>query len=242
MRANLDAVRATIAAAAARCGRSPGAVRLVAVTKYVSPDVIRALLAAGVTDLGENRVQQLVARAAELALPAAGDPVGPPPRPRWHMIGHLQRNKVRALLPYCRVVHSLDSARLARELEAQAAQLGVLVEAFVEVNVVGEAQKTGARPEQLPELFEALRTCERVKAVGLMTMAPRADDPEQSRPAFRGLRELLGELRDSGALPADCIGLSMGMSQDYVVAVEEGATVVRVGSALYEGVPGQGPA
>ncbi|MGE0478949.1 MAG: YggS family pyridoxal phosphate-dependent enzyme [Phycisphaerae bacterium] len=242
LRENLAAVRAAIAAAAARRGCRPETVKLVAVTKYVSSAIIRELLAEGVADVGENRVQQLVARAAELAAPATTGPAVPRPAPRWHMIGHLQRNKVRALLPHCRVVHSLDSARLARELEAEASRLGVAVEAFVEVNVVGEAQKTGARPEQLPELLDALRSCARVKAVGLMTMAPLAGDPEQSRPVFRELRERLRRLRESGALPADCTELSMGMSQDYVIAVEEGATVVRVGAALYEGVADPSPA
>lgn len=247
LRENVARVRAALAAACDRGGRPPGAVRLVAVTKYVGVEVIRELRAAGVTDIGESYVQQLVERAEELGGSAAtGDvgwasPTNPPDAPRWHMIGHLQRNKVKTLLPHARILHSLDSARLAAAVQAQADELDVQVDAFLEVNVAGEASKQGIAPADAPGLVEAVRAFPRLRLRGLMTMAPYDPDPERSRPCFRRLRELLERLRGAGAVGPECVHLSMGMSQDYVVAAEEGATFVRVGSALFEGLPSTDP-
>lgn len=237
LRRNLDAVRQRIAAAAARAGRAADDVRLVVVTKYVDVEVIRALLAAGVRDLGENRAQQLAARAAALgaactrldAAAAAGD------RPRWHMIGHLQRNKVKLVLESARIVHSVDSARLADELERQAVARDAEVDVFMEVNVSGEASKEGAAPADAPPLAARIASTSRLRLVGLMTMAP-LDAPAAARPVFAALRALRDDLRRRGEAPPTCTHLSMGMSNDYEIAVEEGATVVRVGSAVYTGL------
>lgn len=244
---NLARVRDRIAAAAARRGRDPAGVRLVAVTKYVSLDVIEPLIAAGVNDLGENRVQQLVARATaapgRLDSPFDGPGGGgatSTPGFRWHMIGHLQRNKVRALLRICRVVHALDSARLADELQSAAAAAAAAVDVFVEVNVAGEAQKGGVNPQTLAELLRHVHGCPALRLRGLMAMAPLNPDAEAARPHFARLAALLREHRTRGDLPDDAVHLSMGMSQDFEVAVEEGATVVRVGSALYEGIAADG--
>lgn len=246
LRANTARVRERIAAACARAGRSPDDVTLVAVTKYAPLAAAASLPALGVADLGENRVQQLVERAAA----APGEPAGWPgqcspepaeaaagaPPPRWHMIGHLQRNKVRALLAASRIIHSLDSPRLAAALHEEAARIEAVVDAFVEVNVAGEASKGGAAPADLDALFDALRPLHRVRLRGLMTMAPLSAEGEAARPFFAALRAQLERLRRTGRAPAACVHLSMGMSQDYSVAVEEGATVIRVGSALFEGL------
>lgn len=246
---NLARIREAIADAARRTGRAPNEVRLVGVTKYVPIPVIAELLAAGVHDLGENRVQQLTARAAVLgrSLDSAFSPLrdadsataaaSPPAPPRWHMIGHLQRNKVRALLPCSRTLHSVDSLRLAEELERCAAARGELLDVFLEVNVAGEASKSGIDAGELDALAGAVGRLPHLQVRGLMTMAPIADQPEASRPHFARLRMLLEALRRSGGASPAAVHLSMGMSQDYVVAVEEGATFVRVGSVLFEGLP-----
>ncbi len=240
---NLHAVRERIAQAAARGGRSGASVRLVAVTKYVSPEVIRALRAAGAIDLGENRVQQLTARASELGAdfsPLAGEP--PSAAPRWHMIGHLQRNKVRALLGASRVLHSLDSLRLAQALSDEAGKQGIEVEAFVELNLGHEQAKSGMGVDVAEREAAQIAALPGLKVVGLMGMAPldTADDSERARPHFARLRTLHADWRRRGLLPESACELSMGMSGDFEVAVEEGATWVRLGSVLFDGVPADG--
>ncbi|MBU0637418.1 MAG: YggS family pyridoxal phosphate-dependent enzyme [Planctomycetes bacterium] len=249
LRRNLAEIRQNIADACQRAGRSPTSVRLVAVTKYVAPEVIMGLLAAGAIDLGENRVQQLVQRAKALGASTTSvfddddsAEAGPAaaPQPRWHMIGHLQRNKIRMLLPHSRTVHALDSLRLADELHKQADQLDVTIDALVEVNIASEQSKFGAAPGEVEPLVTALATRTRIRLRGLMTMAPFNPEPEAARPHFARLRELLESLRCRGVVPADCVHLSMGMTQDYQVAAEEGATMVRIGSALYTGLDAGG--
>ena len=241
LRENLADVRTTIGEACRRAGRDPGDVRLVAVTKYVDLDTIRALLAAGVRDLGENRVQQLVSRAETLG--AAGLELLAPDSdaehpPRWHMIGHLQRNKVKALLKHTRILHSLDSVRLTHEIEKQAEKLDLTVDALLEFNVAGEQAKSGAPLEDAGALAEAASHSPHIRLHGLMTMPPFDPDPEVARPYFVRLRELLERLQGTGVVGPDCVHLSMGMTIDYAVAIEEGATFVRIGSALFEGVTG----
>jgi len=223
---NLGRIRGHIADAAARSRRDEANVRLVAVTKAVGMDEIAALVALGVADLGENRVEQLVPRAAQAA--AAGL------CPRWHMIGHLQRRKVRDVLPVATMIHGVDSLRLLEEIDkrAAAASLGP-VAVLLEVNVSGEEQKYGLRPDETPETLRRATALPHVQVRGLMTMAPLAEDAELSRPVFRGLRELRDRLNESGACGHPLTELSMGMSQDYAVAVEEGATLIRVGTALF---------
>jgi hypothetical protein len=239
VRGNLARVQATIAEACQRRGRDPADVRLVAVTKYASLDSIRALIDAGVHELGENRVQQLSKRAATFGTANTGlfDPLGASATaPRWHMIGHLQRNKVRACLGHTRILHSLDSRRLASEIEKQAARLDLIVDAFIELNLAGEASKSGAPAAEAPALAEAVRGWPHIRLHGLMTMPPYDPDPEAARPYFIRLRELLEHLQQRDVVGPDCVHLSMGMTIDYTVAVEEGATFVRIGSALFEGV------
>lgn len=232
--ANLAAIRERIAAAAVRSGRDADSVRLIAVTKSVGLEVIRALTRLGARDLGENRVQQLMARAAELGGRHAPNP--PPDAPTWHFIGHLQRNKVRQLLPAVRWVHAVESLRLAEELSARAVQHEISIDALLEVNVSGEASKYGVSRGELLSLAEAVARLPGLRLRGLMTMAPFEERPERTRGVFAGLREALSGLHAAGVVGEDCGELSMGMTNDFEVAIEEGATLVRIGSALFEGV------
>ncbi|MYA20974.1 MAG: YggS family pyridoxal phosphate-dependent enzyme [Chloroflexi bacterium] len=222
--ANLAAVRARIAEACERAGRDPAEVTIVGVTKTHPPSLVEEALAAGLTDIGENRAQELLPKAE--ALEARGL------APRWHFIGRLQRNKVRGVLPHIAALHSLDSARLAGEIERRADRLegdGAAARdplpCYLEVNVAGEASKDGIAPEQLPELLHEASKRRHIAVAGVMTVAPLVDDPEQVRPVFRQLREL--------AHAHGLEGLSMGMTDDYAVAVEEGSTVVRLGRVIF---------
>jgi len=234
---SLARVHEQVAAACRRAGRSPGDVRLVAVTKYVEADVIRLMLDLGAIDLGENRVQQLGDRASQVGgLPIGFDVTPSLGVPRWHMIGHLQRNKVKALLRCCAIVHSLDSTRLAEELSLRAAEAGTTIDALIEVNVAGEAAKSGASIDDAVAIARLASTLPALRIRGLMTMAPFGTDAQSARPFFRRLRELRDEWLASGLLPPNAQNLSMGMSHDFESAIEEGATIVRIGSALFEGL------
>ncbi|MGE3960414.1 MAG: YggS family pyridoxal phosphate-dependent enzyme [Dehalococcoidia bacterium] len=214
------AVRVRIAAACERVGRDPRDVTLVAVSKTHPVDSVEEGLAAGLTAFGENRAQEFVPKvlaARQRGLVA-----------EWHFIGHLQRNKVRDALPYIDVLHSLDSERLVQELVARAPEARPghrRLRCFLEVNVAGEAQKEGIAPSEVGALLAAARATDVLDVRGLMTVAPRAADPEEVRPVFRALRLLATE----HGLPE----LSMGMTDDFEVAIEEGATVVRVGRAIF---------
>jgi pyridoxal phosphate enzyme (YggS family) len=221
---NLAMVRGRIAAAAQRSGRAPEAVRLVAVTKKRPTEWVRALVGLGVADLGENYPQELWAKADALAdLPV-----------RWHLIGHLQGNKARRTVPLVRVIHSVDSLKLLRSLDTLAGGLTDPPEVLIQVNTSEEASKHGWSPDALRDDADALATCRRVTVRGLMTMAALDSTPEQARSSFASLRQLRDDLRGQTGLPLD--ELSMGMSNDYEVAIEEGATIVRVGTALFEGL------
>lgn len=219
---NLRGVEDRLAAACRRAGRARSEVTLVAVTKTVSAEVAALLPDLGVLDLGENRPQELWRKAAAL-----------PPSVRWHMIGHLQRNKIKATLPLVKLVHSADSLRLLDALDGEApGPLPVLLE----VNASGEATKQGFEPAEVNGLAPHIAGLKHVQVAGLMTMAAPADDPEQARPTFAALRQLRDRLRRELGRPEALPHLSMGMSGDFEIAVEEGATLVRVGSALFEGI------
>lgn len=219
--ASLAAVKARIGAACMAAGRDPSVVQLVAVSKRHTPERIRAAYAAGQRDFGENYVQELVEKAEALA---DLDEI------RWHFVGHLQRNKVRHVLQVGAAIETVDSARLGAEIGRRSVAAGVTTSVFVQVNVGGEAQKSGCPPDTLPELLAALGGVEGVDVRGLMTVPPHTEDPEGARPFFQRLR-LLAE---GAALPE----LSMGMTHDLDVAVSEGATVVRVGTAIFGPRPG----
>lgn len=210
--ANLAAVRARIAAAAARAGRDPGTVTLIAVSKTKPAAALDAAIAAGASDLGENYVQEAVAKRAAVH-----------GRARWHLIGHLQRNKVARALETFDVIHSVDSAALGEALARHGEASGRVVRALVEVNVGGEESKRGVAPDELPALLARLRD-PRLAIEGLMTVPPPGA-AEQTRAYFRTLRAL----RDAAGLRE----LSMGMTDDFEIAIEEGATFVRVGRAIF---------
>ncbi len=227
---NVAEVRSRMAAAAARAGRRASDVRLVAVTKYVGPDEIRALVAAGCADLGESRPQQLWDRAAELRdLPV-----------RWHIIGHIQRNKVERTLPLVAMVHSVDSLRLADAIAAAAGRLDRTVPVLLEVNVSREQAKQGFAPEEIgprpgvPGALRRLIELPHIEIRGLMCMAGLEGGGEEARREFAGLRTLRDRLQASCPATVRLDELSMGMSGDYEIAIEEGATIVRIGSALFE--------
>lgn len=218
---NLAGVRGRIAAAAERAGRDPAVVRLIAVTKTFPAATCAAAVSAGVVDLGENRVQEGVAKATDLAADGL--------TPTWHLIGHLQSNKVKSALGTFAMIHSLDSLELAAAISRRATSP---VSVLLEVNVGAEPSKFGFTPEETPVAHEQIAALPNLAVRGLMTVAPHAPDPEAVRPVFRRLRLLAETL----GLPE----LSMGMSGDYEVAVEEGATMVRVGSALFGARPAPG--
>jgi pyridoxal phosphate enzyme (YggS family) len=223
---NLARVREQIAAAAQHSGRQASAVTLLAVTKYVSPDLTAQLLAAGCYDLGESRPQDLWAKAAALGNP----------RIRWHLIGHLQRNKLRRTLPLVTLLHSVDSVRLLEAIEAEAALAGLEPQVLLEVNISQDVTKTGLPADALPLLLEQAGALAHVRVRGLMGMASLEGGLEVARREFARLRELRDRLAPRCAPKDSLAELSMGMSGDFAVAIEEGATIVRVGSALFEGL------
>jgi len=218
--ANLEAVRQRIARACARAGRDPATVTLVAVTKSQPPDVVCAAAALGLSLFGENRVQE-----AKAKIPLC------PSRLRWHMIGHLQTNKARDAVQLFEMIHSVDSLHLAAELNKCAERFAKRMPVLLEVNVAGEASKFGYPPERLLAELPALNALRRLELHGLMTMAPWTPEPEKVRPVFRRLRELKAQCEQ--LLGAPLAHLSMGMTSDFEVAVEEGATLVRIGTALF---------
>jgi pyridoxal phosphate enzyme (YggS family) len=218
---NYHTVLERIAAACERSGRDAAAVTLVAVTKYAPTAAVEELVALGHRDFGENRPQQLLERASQF-----------PPDVNWHLIGPLQRNKARKLLPAAKLIHSVDNLRLLEALDRLAAELSLRPLLLLEVNVSGEASKHGFSPDELRAAWPAIVKFTRLDVAGLMTMAPATDDPETARPHFRSLRLLRDELAARGPCPLP--ELSMGMSGDFDLAIEEGATLVRVGSVLFE--------
>jgi len=220
---NAAAVRGRIAAAAARAGRDPGKIRLVAATKYVKADALPLLARAGIRVIGENRVQDALAKFA--AVGGCGL--------EWHFIGTLQKNKINKVLPRFTLIHSVDSTELAEAVSDRSTDGPVPV--LFEVNVADEATKHGFDPESLTESFPALLSLPGIAPRGLMTMAPFEAEPEETRPVFRALEELRDELARRHGLDG-FTELSMGMTNDFEVAVEEGATLVRVGSALFRGL------
>jgi len=228
---NLENVRARIAAAARRAGRDPGRVRLAAVTKSRPIEAARAAIAAGALDLAENRVQEAQAKFPALAAESPGGAA----RPRFHLIGHLQTNKAKLAAQLFDWIHSVDSARVGEALDRACKALNrESINILIQVNISGEDTKSGVAPGEAQALLETLARLPRLRVRGLMTMAPFEEDPERARPVFRGLRELRDRLARSHIPGADLEELSMGMTGDFEVAVEEGATFVRIGTAIFQ--------
>jgi pyridoxal phosphate enzyme (YggS family) len=222
--ARLAGIRAQIAAAAQRSRRTPDEVKLVAISKTHPASVVRRLIELGAKDFGENRVQEADEKIAEVGRDNA----------RWHLVGHLQANKARRAIKLFDVIHSLDSIDLARRLDRLCIEEGrETLPVLIQVDLGHEETKSGIEESELTHLVDSLGPLSQMKLVGLMTLPPFFDDPEQSRPFFRRLRELRDQLAAGGAF-GDGIGeLSMGMTHDFAVAISEGATMVRIGTAIF---------
>ncbi|HKS29140.1 MAG TPA: YggS family pyridoxal phosphate-dependent enzyme [Pyrinomonadaceae bacterium] len=224
MRVRLGEVRERIAVSARRSGRAGHEITLIAVSKTHPAEALRRAIEAGACDLGENRVQEAEGKILEIGKEAV----------RWHLIGHLQSNKARRAVQLFHLVHSLDSVELALRLDRLCGEEGrAALDVMIQVDLGGEETKTGIPESGLAELVEQVSACEHLRLKGLMTIPPFFEDSERVRPYFSRLRELRDQYRTAGAFGDDAGELSMGMSNDFEVAVEEGATMVRVGTAIF---------
>lgn len=217
---NVRNIRQRIASACQRVGRSPEEITLIAVTKTFSTEHIREAVSAGLYDIGENYVQELRRKREHLR----DEPI------RWHLVGHLQSNKIKYIADWIHLIHALDSLHLGQELSTWGARTGRTINVLVEVNTTGEASKFGVSVDATPDLLRQLLQLPNLNVQGLMTIGPFLPDPEESRPAFRSMRELRDSFQSKGShIPH----LSMGMTNDFEVAIEEGATMVRIGTAIF---------
>jgi hypothetical protein len=227
----------TIKSTCARVGRNPKEVKLVIVTKSATIEGIKQVIHLGFTDLGENRAQQLKRVSAQIDefLNQAGSDSTLPKKVNWHMIGHLQRNKVRHVLPIVSLIHSVDTLRLAEEINTSAPKLDLCPKVLLQVNISNEPQKYGVPVGAATHLAEQIETLPNLKLVGLMMMAPLTRDKDVIRDCFVRARELFIEMRGEKIVGPQFTELSMGMSSDYEIAIEEGATILRIGSAIFAG-------
>lgn len=223
LHARLGGVRERIARAASRAGRDPASILLVAVSKTFPAPEIRTAYALGQIDFGENKVQEALAKAGGTSdLPI-----------RWHLLGHLQSNKVRKAASLFNTIHSVDDVTLVRRLDAAAGELGKQIDVLIQVDLAGEASKSGVAPERARLIADAALAAVHLRLRGLMVLPPAADDPEEARPWFARLRRVRDALVADGVPAPSLAHLSMGMSHDFEVAIEEGATIVRIGTAVF---------
>ncbi|MBQ2753343.1 MAG: YggS family pyridoxal phosphate-dependent enzyme [Firmicutes bacterium] len=222
IRENIEVIKEKIARAAERAGRDPKDVLLLAVTKTIDNGRIREAVDAGLTELGENKVQEIMDKYDTLERDV-----------KWHMIGHLQTNKVKYIIDKVTLIHSVDSLKLAQEINKKAAKAGRVMDILVEINVADEESKFGITCDMAEDIIRNLSTMENIRVRGLMTVAPFVDDGEQNRPVFRRLKQLLVDINAKKLDNVNMDILSMGMTGDYEVAVEEGATIVRVGTGIF---------
>lgn len=235
LRGNLGSVVGRIEQACLRARREPADVRMIAVTKYAPIEAIAALVRLGMVDLGESRVQQLVERREYFEkYPPREEPDAPPIR--WHMIGQLQRNKVKPIVPFVTLIHTVDRLRLVEDISKRAESVGRRVDVLLEVNGGDEPQKGGAAVCAAAHLGEQIASMPALRLRGLMSMAPNIEDGDDVRRVFTRVRELYDEMRSDYDVGAAFNVLSMGMSSDFEIAVECGANLVRIGSALFEGM------
>lgn len=220
---NIRDVTHRIDEACKRVGRTPHGVTLVAVSKAFDSGKIADAVHQGVEDIGENFAQELLEKRKQLS----------EERIRWHFVGHVQTNKVKYIVGFIHLIHSVDSFKLAAEIDKWAAKVGRKIDILVEVNTSGEATKHGVRPDRTLQLVKGIAPLRNLQVRGLMTMGPFLPDPEQSRPCFRILRELSEDVRREALGEVDMTHLSMGMTNDFEVAIEEGATLVRLGTAIF---------
>ena len=224
LRERFAGVRNRVESAARRCNRSPDEITLIAISKTHPTETLRAALSLGMTDLGENRVQEAEEKIMELGRQAT----------RWHLVGHLQANKARRAVSLFDVIHSLDSVALAQRLDRLCVEDGrEELPVLVQIDLGGEDSKTGIDPRELPQLLETIAACERLRLIGLMTLPPYFENAECGRPFFKTLRELRDQLQLQGSFSQRHGELSMGMSHDFEIAIEEGATMLRVGTAIF---------
>ena len=224
LRERLVEVRRRIEECARRVGRDPDEITMIAVSKTHPTEVLRRAIEAGVSDLGENRVQEAETKIGDLGRDSA----------RWHLIGHLQANKAGRAVALFNTIHSLDSASLAHRLERLCKELGrEELQVLIQIDLGGEATKSGAREDQVPEILNSLTDCPHLRLIGLMTLPPFFEDAALGRPYYRRLRELRDALKETASFGGREGDLSMGMSHDYEVAIEEGATFVRIGTAIF---------
>ena len=220
---NIRLVRERIAKACARAGRDPAQITIVAISKNRSAEEVGEVIGAGITDIGENKLQEARLKADSRKLKAV----------RWHMVGHLQSNKVKDAVKIFDLIHSVDSEDLAQEIDNQAAKISKVQDILIQVNTSAEESKFGLRPKQVAETISIMRGLKNIRISGLMTIAPLVSDPEKVRLYFRALRELRDKIIELRLMTYD-LRLSMGMSDDFEVAIEEGADIVRIGRAIYE--------
>ncbi|MBU7008591.1 YggS family pyridoxal phosphate-dependent enzyme [Phosphitispora fastidiosa] len=218
---NINEVLEDVRQAAARSGRDPAEIGIVAVTKTVPVETVRLAVSAGLLILGENRVQELTAKYPLVE------------GAEWHLIGHLQRNKVKYITDKVSLIHSLDSAVLAEEINRRMSSMGRVMDVLVQVNIAEDPNKYGIKANQVIDFVETAAQLQGIRIRGLMTIGPYVSDPEEIRPVFRELRKLAGNVKKMDLPGVDMRHLSMGMSNDYIVAIEEGATLVRIGSAIF---------
>jgi pyridoxal phosphate enzyme (YggS family) len=228
IRQNFLQIREKIASVCSGINRDPAEITIVAVAKNRLSVQIKEAIDAGIYDIGENRVQEALAKFNDLRSAIGDMPL------HWHMVGHLQTNKVKEATKLFTCIQSVDSLRLAREIDKQAAKIGKVQDIILEVKTSPEATKFGLKPQELPGTMRELAGLKNLNVLGLMTIAPLLDDPEQSRPYFRQLRELRDEINRQSVLGYRLSALSMGMTDDFVVAIEEGSTMVRLGRAIFE--------
>ena len=220
---NIEEIRGRMAQAAARSGRKPEDVLLIAVTKLHEHDEIEEAIAAGVTDIAENKVQEIQKKFDQIHSPV-----------NWHLIGHLQTNKVKYIIDKVVMIHSVDSVHLAQEIDKRAAAAGKTMDVLLQVNAAHEESKFGLDPKDVPQVFrEILDSCPNVKIRGLMHIAPWSEDPEEIRPYFKEVKDLFDTLAAVEHPNADFKYLSMGMSHDFETAIEEGANIIRVGTSIF---------
>lgn len=220
---NLKDINKKIAVACKKSGRDPQDVTLVCVTKGVDPYRMSEVFIHGIKDIGENRVQEALKKKVEV-LPGA----------KWHLVGHLQTNKVKDAIQAFDLIHSVDSIELAQKIDKEAAKINKSINILVQVNVSGEEQKYGIRPDTVSDFLRDVSALSNVKILGLMTITPLSDDPEQVRPYLRTLREISETIKSENIPNIEMRYLSMGMSQDYEVAIQEGANMLRIGTAIFK--------
>ncbi len=222
---NLSNIIKRIKKAAKTAQRDPEEIRLVCVTKGIDPFRVNEAVIGGITDIGENRVQEALTKKPQVM-----------PGVKWHLIGHLQTNKVKDALTLFNLIHSVDSVKLANKIDKEAKLLNKTIDILIQVNISGEESKFGVKPEELEMLLNEASKLENIKVSGLMTITPLSDDPETVRPHLKKLKELFDNIKNNMNLPnVEMKYLSMGMSQDFEVAIEEGANILRIGTAIFGG-------